>query len=254
MSSYELITYSQPRSFTTESFRTLRANLQFLGVGDTLKSVLLAGSGFGEGTSFVTANLGIVFAQTGQKVIIIDCDLREPQQHLIFNLDNQFGLTSALSGFKEPDAVLKALPIAGLRILTVGPLPTNPMELLGSQKMGQLIAKLKEEADVILLDTPPLTVVADSAVLSKRVDGVLMVVRSMVASRSSVIKSSELLTNAKARILGVALNGVRTDDISENYQSHYAEGVKVQKPKSKKKEKGFGKKGEKGISSEAGGT
>lgn len=224
MSSYELIAYSQPRSFVTECVRTLRANLQFFGVGDTLKTILLAGGGFGEGTSFITANLGIIFAQTGQQVIIVDCDLRKPQQHLIFNVDNQAGLTSVLSGFKEPAEVLKTLPMEGLKILTAGPLPANPTELLGSQKMIQFITDLKEMADVILLDAPPMTVVADAAVLSKGVDGVLMVVRSMVASRESVIKTRELLTNAKVRVLGVALNCARMKEISEDYYSYYGYG------------------------------
>lgn len=235
MNSYELITYSQPRLFITECFRTLRANLQFLGVGDTLKTILLAGGGFGEGTSFMAANLGIVFAQTGQRVIIVDCDLRKPQQHLIFNVDNQLGLTSILTGFKKPGEVLMDLPMAGVKILTAGPLPVNPTELLGGVKMNQLIASLKENADVIILDAPPLAVVADAAVLSKEVDGVLMVVRSMVASYDSIMKTRELLTNAKARILGVALNYARLKEISENYQSHYAEGANIQKRKSKEK-------------------
>lgn len=223
MNSYELITYSQPRSFITESFRILRANLQFFGVGDTSKAVLVAGGGFDEGASFVAANLGIVFAQTGQKVVIVDCDLRKPRQHMIFNVNNQIGLTGVLTGLKEPDQVLKDLPVSGLKILTAGALPTNPTELLGSQKMGELISTLKEKADVILLDAPPLTVVADAAVLSKSVDGVLIVTRSMVASRSSMLKTKELLINARANIIGVAFNCARMNEIIENYQSYYAE-------------------------------
>jgi len=237
LSSYELITYSQPRSFIAECFRTLRANLQFFGVGDTLKTILLAGGGFGEGTSFVTANLGIVFAQTGQRVIIVDCDLRKPQQHLIFNMDNQLGLTSILTGFKEADQVLKPLPMAGVKILTAGPLPANPTELLGSQNMSRLVASLKEKADVILLDAPPLAVVADAAILSKGLDGVLMVVRSMVASRASIIRTRELLTNAKANILGVALNCAGMKESSEDYYSYYTEGVNIPPKPKKKKEK-----------------
>lgn len=229
MSSYELITYNQPHSFITESFRTLRANLQFLGAGDTLKTILLAGGGFGEGTSFVIANLGVVFAQTGQRVVIVDCDLRKPQQHLIFNLDNHLGLTSVLSGFKDLDNVLEAVPLAGVRLLTSGPLPANPAELLGSQEMTRLVAGLKEKADVILLDASPLTVVADAAVLSKAVDGVLIVVRSRVASHGSVSKAKELLINAKANILGVALNCAGMYEISESYYSNYAADSKNKK-------------------------
>ena len=240
MNSHELIAYSQPRSFMTESFRVLRANLHFFEVGNSLKAIMLAGGGFGEGTSFIAANMGIVFAQAGQRVVIVDCDLRKPQQHLIFNVDNQFGLSSVLAGLKGPGEVMKSLPVAGLKILTAGPLPENPAELLGSQKMNRLILSLKENADVILLDTPPLAVVADAAVLSKWVDGVLMVVRPRVASCNSVVKSKEFLVNAKANILGVALNDVRAGDISENYNSYYGEGGKTHKPK-KKKEKLSGK-------------
>jgi len=237
VTSYELVAYNQPRSFTAESFRTLRANLQFLGAGDSLKSILLSGGMAGEGTSFIVANLGIIFAQTGQRVMIVDCDLRKPQQHLIFNVDNQIGLTSILSGFKESDEVIKNLPVTGIRVLTAGPLPANPTELLGGQKMKRLIEELKQKADVILLDTPPLTVVADAAVLSKEVDGVLLVVRSRVASHNSVLKARELLTNAKARILGAALNCSRADEISEGYYSyHTPDSGMPKKKKATKKE------------------
>lgn len=236
MSSSELITYSQPRSFTTECFRTLRANLQFFGVGDTLKAILLTGGGVGEGTSFVTANLGIVFAQTGKRVIVVDCDLRRPQQHVIFNVDNQFGLTSILSGFKAPEDALKATPLEGLKILSAGLLPTNPTELLGSQKMSELILSLKEKADVILFDTPPLTIVSDAAVLSKEVDSVLMVIRSRVASRDSAMRTKEILTNARANILGMALNCAVMKE-SEDYYSYYEGGTLIPKKKKNKVEK-----------------
>jgi len=231
VSSYELVTYNQPRSFISESFRTLRANLQFLGAGDTLKSILMTGGMAGEGASFITANLGIIFAQTGQRVVIVDCDLRRPQQHLIFNIDNQYGLTSILTGFKDTDGVIKSLPLNGIQLLTAGPLPTNPTELLGSQKMSQLVEELKQKADVILLDTPPLTVVADAAVLSKVVDGVLQVVRSRVASRNSVLKTKELLTNAKARVLGAVLNCSGSDEIGEGYYSYHSPGSEKLKKK-----------------------
>jgi len=242
LNSYELITYSQPRSFGAEAFKTLRANLQFFGVGDTSQAVLLAGGGFGEGASFVVANLGIVFAQTGQKVIIVDCDLRKPRQHMIYNVSNQIGLTSVLSGLKEPGEVLKDLPAAGLKILTSGPLPTNPTELLGGRKMSGLISELKKIADVILLDAPPLTVVADAAVLSKSVDGVLIVVRSMVASRSSLLKTKELLTNAKANIIGVAFNCARMNEIVENYQSYYEGSEILEQRKEKSRRTTLGKR------------
>ncbi|MHB1042447.1 MAG: CpsD/CapB family tyrosine-protein kinase [Eubacteriales bacterium] len=233
MNSKELISYNKSHSFTTESFRTLRANLQFLGVGDAIKTVMLAGGGFGEGTSFITANLGIVLAQAGKRVIIVDCDLRKPRQHLIFNLGNEQGLTSILSVFKELKDVLKNTPLEGLSILTSGLLPTNPTDLLGSQAMGKLIDDLKEKADVVLLDTSPLTVVADAAVLSKLADGVLIVVRAKVASYGSVIKTKEFLDNAKAKILGVAFNSARLDEVVEDYYSYYS--VKVLASREKKR-------------------
>ncbi|MCG8403282.1 MAG: CpsD/CapB family tyrosine-protein kinase [Firmicutes bacterium] len=221
MNSNQLITYSQPRTYVAESFRTLRANLQFMGVGEDIGSVLLVGGTVGEGASFVTANLGILFAQTSRRVIIVDCDLRKPQQHLIFNVDNQLGLTSVLSGFKKPDEVITNISMVGVDLLTTGPLPTNPAELLGGQKMSHLMADLKDRADVILLDAPPLTMVADAAVLSKRVDSVLLVVRAKTASHNSVAKTMELLNNAKARVLGAALNCARLDEREKEYHFYW---------------------------------
>lgn len=237
MNNKELIAYSKTRSFTTESFRTLRSNLQFLGVGNTLKTVMLAGGGFGEGTSFITANLGIVFAQTGKRVVIVDCDLRKPRQHLIFGLGNKHGLTSVLSGFKGLKDVMNDTPLAGLKILTSGLLPANPTDLLGSNAMVQLIEGLEEKADVILLDTSPLAVVADAAVLSKEVDGVTIVVRAKVASYNSAIKTKEFLENAKARILGVAFNGARLDDVIEDYYYYYSDKAMASREKKKNEEK-----------------
>jgi len=234
LKSYELVTYSQPRSFAMEAFRILRANLQFIGVGKELKTVMLAAGGLNEGTSLTTANLGIVFAQTGQRVIIVDCDLRKPQQHLIFNVSNQLGLTSVLSGFKKPEEVMINLPVTGVRMVPAGPLPANPTELMGSGEMERLIAGLKEEADVILFDAPPLGVVADAAVLSAKVDGVLLVVRSRLASYSSVLKTKDLLTNAKAKTLGVVLNCVRMDEVIEKYHLYYDNGNASERKKQKK--------------------
>ena len=222
MNSYEVFTQNQPRSFVAEAFRILRANLQFMETGEKLQTILLAAGGLGEGTSLITANLGVGFAQTGQRVLIVDCDLRKPQQHLIFNVDNQQGLTSVLSGLKGPEEVIRVLPGSGMMFLPAGPLPANPTELLGGSKMNQLMAILKEKADVILLDAPPLGLVADAAVLSPKVDGVLLVVRSRVASHSSVLKSKELLTNARARTLGVVLNCARMEEVIEKYNSYYS--------------------------------
>ncbi|MCL6639553.1 MAG: CpsD/CapB family tyrosine-protein kinase [Firmicutes bacterium] len=244
MISNELITHNRPRSYEAESFRTLRANLQFFGVGRTLKALQLTGGMFGEGTSFVTANLAIVFAQTGRRVIVVDCDLRRPQQHLIFNVDNMTGLTSVLSGYMEIDEVLKTVPVTGVTVLTSGLLPANPTELLGSRKMGEVVAGLKEKADVILFDSPPLTVVADAAVLSNELDGVLLVVRSRLASRDSVAKAKEFLSNARANILGVALNSVRMNEIIEDYYSYYGEDAGKQKIIMKKRKEEKAKKPE----------
>ena len=241
MNHKELITYSQPGSFVSESFRTLRANLQFLGAGDQMKTVMLAGDSFGEGASFITANLAIVFAQAGMRVIIVDSDLRKPRQHLLFNVDNQHGLTSVLSGYKTPEDVLNKLSIGGVRLMTTGMLPSNPTELLGGSVMKQLIEHLKREADIVLFDAPPLTVVSDAAVLSKEVDGVLMVIRSRAGSYQNVQKAKEFLINAKARIMGVVLNSARVDEISEDYHTHYVEGAYKEKA-IKKNEHKSGKK------------
>ncbi|NPV81507.1 MAG: CpsD/CapB family tyrosine-protein kinase [Firmicutes bacterium] len=214
-----LIAYHDPRSPVTEAFRTLRTNLQFASLDKPLKSLLLTSTGPGEGKSTVAANLSIAFAQSGKQVILVDADLRRPRLHSLFSLKNDVGLTNMLLGGNGVDA-LQDSRIRGLRILTSGPLPPNPAELLGSGAMNSVIQALSQEADIVVYDTPPVIAVTDAAVLAPRVDGVLLVLKLGATSREAAVRAKTLLENSRGRILGIVINDVK-NEASYGYYYYY---------------------------------
>ncbi|MFB0534689.1 MAG: polysaccharide biosynthesis tyrosine autokinase, partial [Anaerolineae bacterium] len=176
--SYEdkLIAAIHPRSHISEAYRILRTNIQFSAVDRPLETLLVSSPNPIEGKSITLANLGVVMAQAGLSVILVDSDLRRPVLHKIFDLPNKKGLTSVLlDGEPSLDGRLQTTQVENLRVLTSGPLPPNPSELLASQKMKSLIETLKGKADVVLFDSPPALVVTDAAVLAGQVDGVFLV-------------------------------------------------------------------------------
>lgn len=203
----KLITLHQPFSSVAESYRMVRSNIQ-LESGDEPRKAFMVTSAIGsEGKSVTAANLGVVMAQAGFRTIIVDTDLRRPIQHQLFQIPLKGGVTDLLR-FRElkPTHYLKDTSVARLRVLTSGELPPNPSELLGSQRMGQLLANLKEVADIIIFDSPPATIVADGVELSKRVDGVLLVVEANRSRRDVVKQAIFNLQQAGGTLLGVVLN------------------------------------------------
>lgn len=213
-----LITSLGPKSPITEAFRTLRTNLEFMSPDQPLRTLLFTSSGPGEGKSTTTANAAISMAQAGKKVLLIDCDLRKPVQHKVFGLSNLQGITSLLV---DHSLSLEELPqyaeISNLHVLPCGPIPPNPAELLGSQRMSSLLQEALGKYDLILLDTPPIISVTDSAVLSSMVDGVILVVGAGQADKNMVKKAYGLLENVKARVLGVVMNKVQIEKGFEYY-------------------------------------
>ncbi|PKR77803.1 capsular biosynthesis protein [Halalkalibacillus sediminis] len=201
-----LITRDQPKSPTSEQYRTIRTNLQFSSVDKDLRSMLVTSSGPGEGKSLTTANLAVVFAQQGKSVLLVDADLRKPTVHYTFKMNNTFGLSNYLIGEHPLEKLVQDVKIPGLDVLSCGPIPPNPSELLGSKQMKRLLEDAKSKYDLIIFDTPPVLAVTDSQVLSNYVDGALLVVRSKQTENESAIKSKELLEQANANILGVVLN------------------------------------------------
>jgi capsular exopolysaccharide synthesis family protein len=216
-----LITVANPRSPISEAYRTLRTNLEFSSLDRPLKTMVVTSAGPEEGKSTTLANLAVAIAQGGKKVILVDCDLRRPSQHQIFEVQNGKGLTTMV----VDDEAMKAPPlqgsgIEGLRLLPSGPLPPNPAELLASRRMEEIISLLVEQADIILFDAPPIIAVTDAAVLSSKVDGVLLVINAGGTKRDHAQSAKILLEKVNARLVGVVLNNVRFDTSLHRY---YAE-------------------------------
>jgi capsular exopolysaccharide synthesis family protein len=207
-----LITVADPRSPVSEAYRTLRTNLDFSSLDKPIKTMLVTSAGPEEGKSTVLANLAVITAQTGRKVILVDCDLRRPTLHYLFNLKNDVGLTTMV----VDDAAMESPPlqytgVEGLQLVSSGPLPPNPSELLGSRRMEDIIADLLERADVVLFDAPPVVAVTDAAVLATKVDGVLLVVNAGGTKRDYARAAKARLEKVNANLLGAVLNNVRFD-------------------------------------------
>lgn len=205
-----LITHHNPRAPISEAFRVLRTNISYSSIDTNLKRILVTSSSQGEGKSTTSANLAVVMAQTGKRVIIVDADMRRPSQHKMFNMSNNQGLTTALLDSVTPITHhLQPTQVAGLRIMTSGPLPPNPAELLNSQRMSQVLDALNEEADLVLIDTPPVLTVADTTILSPRVDGCLLVIEMGKTQMEAVVRAKETIEKTGSTLFGTIINRSR---------------------------------------------
>lgn len=225
MEGIKVISELNPKSPMAEAFRILRTNLRFTAVDKPYKSLLITSAGPSEGKSTTIANLGTVMAQAGVRVIIVDCDLRKAQQHKMFGLNNDMGMTNILVGAKEIDQVIKETDIPNLRVITSGPFPPNPAELLGSEKMKAVFRTLDGMADIVLVDSPPVLMVADAALISSLMDGVIMVIRAAVTKIDAVKQALEHLKKANARVIGSVLNSLEGSSGQYYYygDSYYGE-------------------------------
>jgi succinoglycan biosynthesis transport protein ExoP len=217
-----LIAVHEPLSLVTEAYRTLRTNIRVSSVDKPLRTLVVTSSQPSEGKTTLTANLGVVMAQAGNRVVLVDTDLRRSALHKRFEVPNREGLTNALLE-EEPvvDDWLRDTEVENLRVLPSGPLPPNPSELLGSQKMRRLIERLKDEADIVLFDTPPILLVTDAAVLAMEADGVLLVAESGRTRRAAVQQSAQRLRQLGANIVGVVLNFVPAQHPKGYYYYRY---------------------------------
>jgi protein-tyrosine kinase len=220
-----LITVKHPKSPISEAYRVLRTNLQFSSLDQPLRTLVVTSPNPVEGKSTTVANLGVVMAQAGKSVIVVDADLRRPVLHRIFQLNNDRGLTDVLLS-AEPllDGHLQATGVENLRLLNTGPLPPNPSELLGSQRMARLIEQLKAEADVVLFDSPPSLAVTDASVLATQTDGVLIVADAGRTRRNLARESVERFQQVGAKTLGVVLNRLKAGRGGSYYYYNYYYG------------------------------
>jgi non-specific protein-tyrosine kinase len=216
----QLVTLSDPRSPAAEAYRSLRTNLEFSSLDEPLRTMVVTSPAPEAGKSTTLANLAVTMAQAGKQVILVDCDLRRPSLHELFGVPNNSGLTSVILDDAASPLPLRETGVAGLRLLTSGPLPPNPAELLGSRRMADLIKTLREQADVVLFDAPPVIAVTDAAILASQMDGVLLVLNAGVTKRDHAQRARAALDKVNARIVGTVLNNEKLDTSLYGYYSN----------------------------------
>ncbi len=218
-----LVMLQDNQSPAAEAFRVLRTNIQFAAVAHPVKSLVVSSALPAEGKSLISANLAIAAAQAGNRVVIMDCDLHRPRQHHIFELGNGLGVTTALLGIEGValEQFLQPGPLPNLRVMTSGPLPPNAAEMLGSERMHSLLEQIGQQADLIIIDSPPASVLADTAVLSRQVDSVLLVLRAGHTNRDMVKRTVAALQQVQAHIVGVVLNRMPTRGHGYYYYHYY---------------------------------
>jgi non-specific protein-tyrosine kinase len=212
MPSNAIITLTEPRSAAAEAFRTLRTNIEFSGVDDRLASLLVTSSTPADEKSATVANLAVAMADGDRQIILVDADLRRPSQHSLFGLPNEQGFTNL---FKDGDSSQKpplhSIPNTSLQVLTSGPLPPIPSQLLASKKMGEVLIQLTDLAEMVIFDAPPIITVNDASLLASKVDGVLLVVRSGGTKREHVKAAKDRLEKVNARLIGAVLTNAQID-------------------------------------------
>jgi polysaccharide biosynthesis transport protein len=223
----ELAALSGGNSAAAEAYRVLRTNLQFAAAGSPIRTLLVTSPSPGEGKSLTATNLALALAQAGRRVILVDADLRKPRAHRLLGLKNNVGLTTAL--IAEPaefeslldQGVLQPGPEEGLSVITSGPLPPNPAELLGSGRARDLIARLAQRADTVVFDSPPATALSDAAILGAQVDGVLLVLEAGHTRREVARRALEALRKVNARVVGALLNRMPLKGEAYDYYYYY---------------------------------
>lgn len=226
MEGLNLIAHNDLKNPATEAYRVIRTSIQFAQAGKELKTLAVTSCTPNEGKSMTVANLAVVLTQAGKSVLLIDCDMRNPTVHKNFNLSNKVGLSSCISmGTALSDAVQKT-SIEGLYALTGGVIPPNPSELLGSEQMKNVLQRAKEQYDYVLIDTPPVMPVTDALIVSRFVDGMILVIASAEIKVEMARDVKNQLVNAGANILGVVLNKVRSEHHGYGYGYYYYYGSK----------------------------
>lgn len=205
-----------PKSVDAEAYRSLRSNIEYSSFDDEYRAIVVTSSVPGEGKSTTSGNLALSLAQSGNKVLLVDCDMRKPSIHKKFKISNISG-TAELLLRKESFEDVANFYNENLTIITAGKIPPNPSEMLSSRAMTAFIKEMKNEFKYIILDTPPLQAVTDAQVLSTKADGVLLVVRAGSTKRDAVLNSVDLIKKVKGKVIGMVLNGVENKKNSYYY-------------------------------------
>lgn len=219
----ETYVLDEPSSAFAESYKAIRTAIILSSAEKPPRRILITSSGPGEGKTVTSINLSVAIAQSGYKVLLIDSDLRKPRIHKVFDLDNSKGLSTYLAGVSDAD-ILQDSPIGELKIIPSGPIPPNPSELLSSKRMSEILELYSRKYDFIICDSPPVLTVADSLILSKLLDGVILVARADVTTYENAKKCLKSLSNVDAHVLGVSINALdyKKGGYSGYYSYHYS--------------------------------
>lgn len=228
-----LVTLTDNKSVAAEAYRTLRTNVQFSSYDKEMKVITVTSSRPGEGKSTVACNMAITFAENGNRVLLVDADLRRPTVHKKFKLPNSEGIVNVILDHSQLDQIVHRDVTPGLDIITSGAIPPNPSELLGSRKNQKLIELFRDRYDTIILDTPPLLAVTDAQVLTTISDGTIIVAQHGVTKKDEIMQAKDLLEKVKGNILGVVLSQIPIDDNS--YYYYYSYEDKKPAPKAAKR-------------------
>ena len=211
-----LVTLTDPRSPASEAYRTLRTNLSFYSLDKPLRTLVVTSPAAGEGKSTTIANLAVTMAQSGRRTILVDTDLRRPTLHELFGAPMSPGLIDLMMN-EAGELPLQKTAVENLWLLSSGPQPPNPADMLGAARMEQIIAQLAEQADIVLFDAPPVMAAADAAILGARADGVLLVIQAGKTRRDQAERDRETLEKSRAHVVGAALTNAPKDSSMGGY-------------------------------------
>ncbi|HBV22299.1 MAG TPA: capsular biosynthesis protein [Jeotgalicoccus sp.] len=217
----QLVVHREPKSPVSEQFRTIRTNITYSNIDNPVKSVLFTSATPSAGKSTVAANVAIAYAQAGKNTLLIDGDLRRPTTHYTFEMQNVRGLSTAIINELPLNEVTRESGIENLDVITSGPIPPNPSELLSSKKMNLFMKMVTDLYDMVIIDSPPVLAVTDSQVLSQLTDATILVTNVDDNNRDTIKDAKELMEKADANIIGVVLNNKKMDNKKDSYYYYY---------------------------------
>ena len=217
----DLITVHSPKSTASESFRGVRTGILFSSADKAPQVILVSSAGPNEGKTVCAVNLAVTMAQAGSRVVLLDCDMRRPRVHHLFDIGRDIGVSNLLVGDTEIQDAVVATEVPNLNVIPCGPIPPNPSEIIGSKRMKSLLETLRKDYERVVIDSPPLTAVTDSVILAQAADGVVLIVRAGDTPRQIVLNGVTQLRSVDSRVLGAVLNGVNTGKSSYYYYQYY---------------------------------